>query len=1065
MDFKAERVKQLNCGKCGAEIDPSGPKPLSTIECPACHHQFTVPASFGDFLLTAVIGTGAAGIVCRAFDENLHRQVAMKILRADAESSALTQACQSEARALAALNHPNVVQVHSIGEYRGQPYIVMELLDGGSVEKKMLTDKADETACLDLAIHVAEGLEAARQVGLVHMDVKPANILYDRHGNAKLIDFGVARIARKSSDEIAGTPYYVAPEVVRGKPADQQADIYSLGATLFHLLAHRPPFAGSKATAVISARLKAPAPPLTDFRSDLHDRTIAVVARMLEADPADRYANYDDLLVDLRAARAAANIPLERQQLHELSTVSSPRSRSKSTAQKNAPLIMTSAIIAVLLIIAIVIGVIAFKQSQPVSRSSVSSTRPSNDAADREEVRLPHVPEPGERPAPTTTTTTPEPATPVALAPNKPEPMPEPAPKPEPAPAPTTPAPVKPEPAPTTGQPANANKSTFEPLDDKVANETIDGQWHVLDIREAINASGADMTRLEDGSVLVSGRGADTDTYTFVTRASHFPIRQLCIQALPHPSLKKEGPGRSGNFALTHVAFFISDEKTPDKLTLITLANPIADFEQTNTTVKHLLEPNNKVFWSIADQFGKAHQVTFTVPTPIQKREGALLTVRLAFHQPRWLTMGRVRLLVSSAEPSAELATLTPPKAMTKPTEPAPKPTEPPPPPASPALSEYVVLKPTNQSSAEKSQMSVQDDGSILVDSKKVAGDTYTVTCETDIPAVTGVRIELLPDASLRDGGPGAAAGGVFALAEFGVTIAPKDDPTKTQPLKLAQPTADMDEEKYAIANAIDGDPKTFWSVKDHPGEARTASFAVEPAGSVAPAGSVLTFTIANRFNIGRFRLLATASTDAAVINTKPAEPAPAGATAQKPEGEKPADKPMKADNKNAKPEPAATAASVHLQFNLGGPVVTIHNTEWPPAPAFNGDNAGYLGGNPSINEKVGGGNALINSAVSGITGFKAKVPNGRYLVTMIFLELDETPTPGERVFSISFQGMPPAGEFQRVDPAMLNQKSRGPSRLTAGVVVNDGVLDLTFKPADGVKKGAILNAIAIEGR
>jgi serine/threonine protein kinase len=342
MELKAERVDQLNCGKCGQQIDPAPLKPLSTIDCPKCKHRMIVPARFGDFLLTAIVGSGAAGIVCRGLDEVLHRQVAIKVLKSTEEGGELVDACTREARALARLNSPHVVQVYNIGEYRNQHFIVMELLDGGSVEKAMTGKQNDEKAVLDIAIDAATGLGAAAKMGLVHMDVKPANILFNRQRQVKLIDFGVARFARRSSDQIIGTPYYVAPEVVRGKPADVTADIYSLGASLFHLLAGHPPFEGANVTEVIAKRLRHPAPDLLTIVPDLHPTTAQVVARMLAADPADRYPDYDTLLTDLHEARHQLDAPAEDHAIGQLVSAMfdapSPRSISPaSTPQSVAP--------------------------------------------------------------------------------------------------------------------------------------------------------------------------------------------------------------------------------------------------------------------------------------------------------------------------------------------------------------------------------------------------------------------------------------------------------------------------------------------------------------------------------------------------------------------------------------------------------------------------------------------------------------------------------------------------------------------------------------------------------
>lgn len=304
MELKAERVKQLNCGGCGAPIDASGVKSLSTTECPKCGAKVLVPASFGHLLLTGVIGRGAAGVVCKALDNHLHRQVAVKILSSSLTDHGLVEACKREARAIARLNHPNVVQVHEIGQFKDQPFIVMELLDGGSA-KDMLTREVGQVEAMDLALQVAQGLRAAQEVGVIHLDVKPANILFSRHRIAKLIDFGAALLAHQAGHDL-GTPYYVAPEIALKQKPDHRADIYSLGATMFHILASAPPFQGSDVKSVIKARLVAPPPNLQESRPDVHPLVAHVVSRMLERDPEMRYADYDELIEDLTQARQAA---------------------------------------------------------------------------------------------------------------------------------------------------------------------------------------------------------------------------------------------------------------------------------------------------------------------------------------------------------------------------------------------------------------------------------------------------------------------------------------------------------------------------------------------------------------------------------------------------------------------------------------------------------------------------------------------------------------------------------------------------------------------------------------
>ncbi len=307
-DLPASRVEQLACAKCGAVMDVSACEPFSEVACPACSQRNPVPMRLDNFLLLSLMGKGAMGAVYHGLDESLGRQVAIKVMQKKwGQDQQFVDNFLREARAAAALNHPNIVQVYSCGQMAGQPYIAMELVAGGRLDTLMAkSTEIHELQALQIAIHVAEGLKAAAEIGLVHGDIKPENIMFDRHGVAKVVDFGLARfMAQQDSGEIWGTPYYIAPEKARGQLVDQRSDIYSLGATLYHVLTGQPPFEGTTATEVVLARLKMPAPKVQDLRANVHQETSDLVARMLEADPFLRYPNYDSLLSDMRAALRA----------------------------------------------------------------------------------------------------------------------------------------------------------------------------------------------------------------------------------------------------------------------------------------------------------------------------------------------------------------------------------------------------------------------------------------------------------------------------------------------------------------------------------------------------------------------------------------------------------------------------------------------------------------------------------------------------------------------------------------------------------------------------------------
>lgn len=311
MSFIVEKVKSLKCKQCQHVIDVSAHKALSTINCPECNAENVVAVTLESFLIIGVVGKGTSGMIYRAWDETNQREVAIKVFtNTEEEGSKRVEQAIGEARALVEVRHPNVVQVYAIGTTKGAPYVVMELLDGGSLKDLIVDDQfVPEEQALDYAIDIAEALYRTYQRGLLHLDVKPGNILFDKKGTPKLLDFGYASVNTKDKQsEILGTPYYVSPELVRQLPADHLCDIYSLGATLFHILTGQAPFEGETIREICLKRLNNKAPDIRTYKKDISEPTAKAIARMLEEDAADRPQTYDDLLSDLRHARLALDM-------------------------------------------------------------------------------------------------------------------------------------------------------------------------------------------------------------------------------------------------------------------------------------------------------------------------------------------------------------------------------------------------------------------------------------------------------------------------------------------------------------------------------------------------------------------------------------------------------------------------------------------------------------------------------------------------------------------------------------------------------------------------------------
>ena len=301
-------VNSAACPKCGMMLDVSGLPSFASVQCPSCEFEFEVPARLGPFLLLQLLGAGGMGGVYRARDEALKREVAIKVmLKKLGDDPQFVQTFQREAQAAAKLNHPNIAQIYSFGQEKGQPYIVMELVSGGSLDQMIAEQGALPPAVvMHVGAQIAEGLQEAADAGMVHGDVKPENILFDNDKNAKLVDFGLSAMASGPGNDVWGTPYYIAPEKVRRQKIDHRSDIYSLGGTLYHAIAGVPPFEGEDATAVVKARFESAAKPMKEIRAGVPDEVEAIVARMLSPDPQTRYPTYGSLLGDMRRYLAKA---------------------------------------------------------------------------------------------------------------------------------------------------------------------------------------------------------------------------------------------------------------------------------------------------------------------------------------------------------------------------------------------------------------------------------------------------------------------------------------------------------------------------------------------------------------------------------------------------------------------------------------------------------------------------------------------------------------------------------------------------------------------------------------
>ena len=294
------------CPGCGTIIDTTAAEPLARIACPTCGKKIRVERTFDHFVVVQTLGVGGMGTVYKARDMELDRFVALKLLRRDlgGEEDHKTR-LQQEARIAAAVNHPCVIQVFDSGTDHGQFYVVMELVDQGSLDDLMaLRPRLPEKRVLEIGIQVARGLRAAQRRGLIHRDVKPANILFVDEHAAKIGDFGLASSAtqRWGSGVVWGTPEYVPPERLNNDPEDFRGDIYSLGATLFHAIAGKPPIEARTNSSTELLESKQRPLDLQTTAPDVSAATAEVLQRMIAADPAQRFSSYDDLVAELERA-------------------------------------------------------------------------------------------------------------------------------------------------------------------------------------------------------------------------------------------------------------------------------------------------------------------------------------------------------------------------------------------------------------------------------------------------------------------------------------------------------------------------------------------------------------------------------------------------------------------------------------------------------------------------------------------------------------------------------------------------------------------------------------------
>jgi len=259
--------------------------------------------SLGGYRLVRRLGSGAMADVYLAEQTSLGRQVAVKVLRSGtARNTAAIERFEQEARAAASLVHGHIVQIHEVACIDGIHFLAEEYVAGPSLKAWLnARGPVDARQAIWILNQVGSALARSAEQGIVHRDIKPENLLLTLAGEVKVADFGLARVLSENLDltqdgMTLGTPLYMSPEQGEGRSVDARSDLYSLGATVYHLLAGRPPYSGPSAVAVVMAHIKEPLPPLSSARPDLPAGLCEIVDRLLAKQPTDRFESPQALL-------------------------------------------------------------------------------------------------------------------------------------------------------------------------------------------------------------------------------------------------------------------------------------------------------------------------------------------------------------------------------------------------------------------------------------------------------------------------------------------------------------------------------------------------------------------------------------------------------------------------------------------------------------------------------------------------------------------------------------------------------------------------------------------------